>query len=287
MDNDLSGNPSKNQSSFPIRLLLPGIEICVIAIGDGEQFLVCSLFYDPAVFENNDLIEGKKGKYTMGDNDGCLPVQVIVEVANDLFFSFGIYCAETIIEDPHRRILDQSTCNGNTFFLSAAERNAPLSDHGLVTFVKTGDLFMNACLQRRFLHVCGICLRKSEADIVLNCFAKEKHILRHITYLLAQFAQTQIPYINAVHQNAAGCNILHAQEQLRQRGLAAAGTPDDRDLLPFFNGQVEMLKRMDTGIAINKIHIFKNNISLQVCCFCFLRFADSRLYIKKLIDPLL
>ena len=52
---------------------------------------------------------------------------------------------------------------------------------------------------------------------------------------------------------------------------------DDGNFLPFFNMQVELGKRLDTGIGIYKINIIKNNASLYIAYI-------SRLVMNPLIS---
>ena len=55
-----------------------------------------AFFHYPAIFKYDDLIKMEKRKNTMRDDDGRPALQVGIQLADYLFFRFGVYCTPSI-----------------------------------------------------------------------------------------------------------------------------------------------------------------------------------------------
>ena len=66
---------------------------------------------------------------------------------------------------------------------------------------------------------------------------KQERILQHDAELAAQVVQIYFANVDAVEQNLAALNVVEAQQQLNDRGLAGAGVADDGERLAGFDAE--------------------------------------------------
>ena len=82
------------------------------------------------------------------------------------------------------------------------------------------------------------------ADVLQRAGGKNHRVLRHDAYALAQVLQRHLAARNAVDQEASGLRVVHAQQQLKHRGLARTAGADDGHGLAGLHIQREIGERV-------------------------------------------
>ena len=74
--------------------------------------------------------------------------------------------------------------------------------------------------------------RPAQADVVGDAAREEIHVLQHQAADAAQLGEVELADVDAVDEDAPALDVVEAQQQADDRGLAGAGRADDADPLP-------------------------------------------------------
>src|SRR6266851_2703745 len=109
--------------------------------------------------------------------------------------------------------------------------------------------------------MCGI--RAGIEQVFAHASVEQKAVLEHDSHLLAQRLEAGVSEIGPVHQYAAGARIVEAREQIRQRRLACAAWPDERDELAWLDFERDSLERRPWGAWISKRYVLQSHHAVQ------------------------
>ena len=85
------------------KVLLP--ELIVVAM-PGDQLVMGAFFHQLPMVDHKDFVIIQHPQYAVGNNDGRLVGQFLVEEIDDGMFGLGIHSGEAIIQDHKFRMLD-------------------------------------------------------------------------------------------------------------------------------------------------------------------------------------
>ena len=94
--------------------------------------------------------------------------------------------------------------------------------------------------------------RPAHDEVLVNRSGEENRILEGETDMRAQGPQGDVAHVDAVQQHAAFADVVEARHKVGERGLAAAGPPDQANRLPGFDDEVEVAKDPLVGLRISK-----------------------------------
>ena len=89
---------------------------------------------DPALFDGDDAVGVSQGRETVGDQDHRAILADAAHVGLDRRLALVVQGRGRLVEDKDARIADQSSGDGDTLTLPAAQRGAPFADDGAVAF---------------------------------------------------------------------------------------------------------------------------------------------------------
>ena len=132
------------------------------------------------------------------------------------------------VEQDEVRVLEQRARNRNALPLAPGELGSVLAGRRVVSAGKRHDEIVRVGRARRvddlgFARTCA-----PHGNIFADRAAKQEHILPDIGNLAAQGAARHRCDILAVDDDAAAVRLMEAQQQIEDRGLAAAGGTDKR-----------------------------------------------------------
>jgi len=129
---------------------------------------MCSLFGDPTVFENENLVGFLDGLEAMGDYEDRAPLEKRMECLADFLFREAIQCARRFVEEDDVRILEEYLGDSEALFLSSGELNSPLPYLGFESLWQIQDEIRMRLLQSmhniRFRSIRGFPLSKIFAN---------------------------------------------------------------------------------------------------------------------------
>src|SRR5215210_1292718 len=112
-------------------LLLKGVEPGVEA-ARGDQLVVGSRFRDPAVFEDQDLVDVSDQPELMSDNEGSTSLRELTPVLVDGLGGLGVEARLGFVEDQDGRVAEHGPRYGDALALSPREALPPLREERLV-----------------------------------------------------------------------------------------------------------------------------------------------------------
>ena len=163
----------------------------------------------------------------VGDHyDGLLCRQRLNSL-HQLIFIFRIHICCGFIQEYHGSVLHHGPGDGDALLLTAGERRAALTDHGVIPFRQGLDKVVAAGLLRCFDHILHRRFRLSETNVVCNGIMEQIYALKDEGKVLHQGVHIVLFYVSSIQCNCAGINIPEAGQKIYQRGLSASGRADD------------------------------------------------------------
>ena len=96
-----------------------------------DKFVVSALLCDSSFVKDNDLVCVFHRGDPVADDDTRAVMHDFSQTLQDLFLGVGIHRGECIIKDQDLRFAHDSAGNAGALFLSAGQRDPPLSDDSL------------------------------------------------------------------------------------------------------------------------------------------------------------
>ena len=180
----------------------------------------------------------------MRDDERRAPLHDALQSALHEHLVFCIECARGLVEQQDRRILQDGTCNGKPLALAARQRDAALTQAGLIAFWQSANEGIGLGGLGGGLDVGHACIRGAIGDVGGNGVGKERDILRHESNALAQHVKIGLAHIDPVDHHAPRLGIEEPQQHGKQRRLAGTGRADDGDRLARRHAQGELVERM-------------------------------------------
>ena len=133
---------------------------------------------------------------------------------------------------------------------------------------------------RRLQRVANFVLRgvvqRTIADVDGNRIVEQDDILADQRKLLAQVAQGKRLNIATIDEDLAGIRLHESWQHVDQRGLAAAGSSDQRDRLARLDGDTDILQCVRPGLGVSVEHVAILDPPLGPALECFRASLDLR-----------
>ena len=140
----------------------------------------------------------KHGREAMGDDERRAAVHQAVERLLHQRLALGIERGGRLVEQQHRRILQDGAGDGDALALAAGKRDAALADLGVVALVQPGDEFVGLGGDGRGADLFARGAGAAEGDVVVDRGGEDGDVLRHDGDALAQFVRVVPARIDAI-----------------------------------------------------------------------------------------
>ena len=172
----------------------------------------------------------------MCDHERCAALHERLERLLDVALGFAVERGGGLVENQHRRVLEERARDSEPLPLPARKAHAVLADHGAKPFRHFADELH--CV-RRFGGLNDVSLTRSReapvGDVRGDRVVEQHDILAHQRDVRAQAAELEGCDVHAVEQDLSGIRSVEARQQVGERGLARAGGPDQGNGLARFD----------------------------------------------------
>ena len=170
------------------------------------------------------------------DEGGAAREQAVERFANQQL-GFRVDAGSGFVEDEESRIVRQGAGETDELALADGERGAALADGGVDALGERADKiaqpdFVDSAFDRG-----AIDPGRAEADVGLERAGEKEGILQDDAELLAQILNVDRANVDAVEKDLPALNIVKAQQQRDQSGLAGAGMADDGEGLAWLDAE--------------------------------------------------
>ena len=182
----------------------------------------------------------------------------------DFFFRFHIHCRCGIVQDQDGRLHRQSSCQGDTLFLTAGKTNTTFSDDRIISVRHTID---EGCCCRKFCALRYFFERQMHItvrDIAFDRIGIQKYILVCQTDVFAQTVQRIILHRHTVDQDLPAAHFVEARDQIDQRRLAASGLTHDRHRLLRLDRKGNIIEHRHIAVFITERYIAELDLSVEM-----------------------
>eukprot|EP00760_Papus_ankaliazontas_P001605 PhM_4_TR10531/c0_g1_i1/m.49017 len=216
-----------------------------------EQLRVRAVFDNPSTVQHQNLIGPFDRRHAMRNrhNRQALQFDDRVNCTLHLCLALVVQRARGLVEDQDLGLADHGAGNGNTLLLATAQFCATGADVGVVLvrhvrnvgaqvgeFGRLGDLL----IRRTHRHAVG--------NVVGNTSLEQRRLLGHNRGLTTPPREADA--LEGAHRRRGGetnikislLHVVEAQQQLENRGLAATGGTNERNVLPGLDRRCEVLK---------------------------------------------
>ncbi len=213
-----------------------------------------AFFDDATLVHDHQPVHGRDGGEPMRHRDDGLSFHQRVEIFLNGLLHFEVERAGGLVEHQDRRVLEQHARDGDALALPARELHTALADMRVVTLPplridKMRDELVGMGLAGCRLDVCHARVGIAVADVVDHGTVQQRGVLRHHADRGAQRILRRPGDILSVDQDAALLQVVEAEQQIGQRRLARAGTPDEPHLLARPDGEIQVI---DHGAAAHR-----------------------------------
>mgnify|MGYP007091809515 CR=1 FL=1 len=219
------------------KLTVKQLGICSVFV---QQFFMCSLFDDIALFHDKDQIRINDRGQTMGNDKACLSFHQQMHRMVDMLLTDRIDAAGCLIKDQYTRIHQQDTGDREQLPLTLRKDTAVAVQNRIVSFVETNDKLMGPAF------LCGGndrftgSIRLSVGDIFRNRPFKQIRILQYHAERRTQRVSCHCVDIMAVNSDTAAADVIKTHQQIDQCCFAGSGLSYDRHLAAGFDMQIDI-----------------------------------------------
>ena len=194
-----------------------------------EQLRVCADAGDLAGVEHDDLVGLDHGAEPVRDHDPRAVERAQLFVHSTL--GRGVERAGGFVQDQQRRLAQQRARQRQALALSARQRRAAVREHRVVAHRHLLDRVVQACEPAGVLDAILGHLGVEHRDVVADRGREQPRFLGDDPEAFAQRVQVPAGDLAAVDRDAPRERRVQSGEQPRERGLARAGSADNRDAL--------------------------------------------------------
>ena len=203
-------------------------------------------FDDLAMVEHDQAVHRGDGREAMGDGDHGLAGHQPGEALLDRRFHFRVERRGRLVEDEDRRILEEHAGDGDALALAAGKLGAALADMRVEALPapmvrKAGHERIGMRLTDRIAHRVFAGIRPAVEHVLADRAVQQRGVLRDEADLLAQRILRDLRDILPVDDDAAGLDVVEAQQQVGDRRFAGARAADEADLLAGLYRQRQVL----------------------------------------------
>ena len=220
----------------------------------------------PGIHDEKPVHRGDR-REAVGDRDDGLAVHQRGEVLLDDRLHLRVERAGGLVEHEDRSILEEHPRDGDALALPARELDPTLADMRLESAPTGRVLQLRDELVRPRPAGGGQHLLLARAappvgDVVEHRAVQQRGVLGDHPDVAAQRLLAHAPDIGAIDEHASRLDVVEAQQEVRQRGLARPRATDQTDLLPALDHEREILDH--AGVApVVKAHVLEGDAPLR------------------------
>src|SRR5699024_3097241 len=198
-----------------------------------HQVIVCALFDDTAVVDENDAVGLSDRVHPVGDHDRGPTASELVDAVMNRGLVEGVERGADLVQEDDGGIFEQRPGDGHSLTLASGEHLSLLPYRGLPTLRQTRGRLIESCGGDDMAYVGIARLRTRDPDVLLDRRVEEEDILECERDQLAEGLRCDLSNVHSTDPHRSRVDVMEAGEQVQQSTLARAGGADDGDPLPF------------------------------------------------------
>ena len=188
-----------------------------------QQFLMGAFLPDLALMHDDDLVAVLDGGQAVCHDDGGTAFHQLAQCILNEGFGLGVDIGGSFVQNEHRRLEGQRAGKGQQLTLTGREGCAPLDDLMIIAALQIGDEGMGVDVLCRLHHSLVGNGGVVQPDIALDVTGEQEHILQHLTDVLPQVGDPDLPNVHAVDQNLTLLDVVIPADQVLDGGLTGTG----------------------------------------------------------------
>src|SRR5882762_2394700 len=197
----------------------------------GEKLLARALFAQAPFVEDEDAVGVLDGAQAMGDDQSGAPGEQAAESFANEKFRFRVHAGGGFVKDEETRIVGQGAGEIDELALADRKSGAALVDVAGHAFGQGANELAEADFFNGVFDGIAVDAGCAEADIRFDGAGEKKGILKDDAELAAQILELDEANVFAIKEDLTALDVVEAQQQGDQGGLAGAGVADDGESL--------------------------------------------------------
>ena len=215
---------------------------------------------DLALVEHDDLVGGDDGREPVRDHERGAVLRDPLQRVLDFMLGVAVERRGRLVQHQDRRPLQHRARDRHALLLAAGQLQAALADLGLIALRRRLDEAVDLRQLRRLLHLGIAGVPAAVADVVADGVVEQHGVLRHHADRRAQRVLRDGLDVLPVDQDLAARHVIEPEQQPRDRRLAGAGRPDDRNRLAGRHLEAQPLQDRPVRI-VGEAHVLEAHIA--------------------------
>ena len=246
---------------FASFLELLELDKVAVALAGFQKVFVLAEGKELAVLQKGDLIHVFHGGDSMRDENGRFALSRFFQTGEDIFLRFGIDGGNRVVQNENGRVFHECAGDGYPLLLTARNGHASFAEDRAVALVEADDVIVNVrklCgVFHGFVMVCTVILNGRKGDVIFDGIAEKEVILRNVCCVFADGADRNGIDILAVDEYGAVGYVICTENEIDERGLAAARFADDTDIIAFLDIERDIGECIVIAARITEREIFE------------------------------
>src|SRR4051812_14424613 len=164
----------------------------------GDELVEGAGLDDAALVEAEDAVGVADGREPVRDDEGGAPLHDLLERELELALGRGVERARRLVEDQHRRVLEQRAGDREALALAAGERAPALADRGIEAVGLAVDEFERLGALERLDHLLVGGIRAADLEVLADRAREQHRLLEHDADVAAERCQADVADVVAV-----------------------------------------------------------------------------------------
>mmetsp|Transcript_10713 Transcript_10713/g.25406 ORF Transcript_10713/g.25406 Transcript_10713/m.25406 type:complete len:247 (-) Transcript_10713:3271-4011(-) len=232
------------------------------------------LLDDLAALHHSDDMGSADSGQPMGDDDCGAALHELLKGIGHELLALRVESAGGLVQEKHRRVLQDSPGNSNALLLAAREVCATLSHERFESFGQAADELCSIGECGSILNLFVGRVGAPELDVLPHGHGKERRFLTDQREIVPDPFQREFPDVHAVDTHRAARHVIKALQEPHNGRLAAPALSHKGGYLARLDRQIELLQdRHFRAAGIDKADVFQLNGSVHPATLWRLRAA--------------
>ena len=209
----------------------------------------------------------------MGDDEGGAALGQLIKGPLDFGLRHAVQGGGGLVQNQHRRVLQEDPGDGDALLLPAGEEHAALAHVGVEALGHGHNVVVDLRPPGRRHHLVHGGVGAAVADILQDAVREQEHILLHHADVTPKAALLHVAYIPAVDPDAARPHVVEPGDQAAQRGLASAGGAHHGDGLPGVHVEGHVMEDLRIVPLVGEGHVLHVDPALHALQLHGVRFV--------------
>ena len=218
---------------------------------------MAALLLDAVAAQHQNAVRVLDRRQAVGNRQGRAALCQLVQALADQNLTLVVQGTCGLVQQQDARVLQKDAGNRQTLLLPAAQLDAALTDVGVVAVLQRTDKGVGPGQAGSLLNFGAGRAGAAIGDVLRHRAAEQVNVLLHDADGPAQAVQRHAAHVLAVNQDLAARHIIEAGDQVAQRRLAAAGRPDERDILARADVQINVAQDLVVVVGVLKADVVK------------------------------